>query len=71
MLVAAVLAGAIISIFQAATQVQEQTLSFVPKILVTFYVVYVQGPYIGQTLRAFLLKRLDEIIWIAAGYKHQ
>lgn len=58
-----ILAGAIvvsvaIAVFQAATQVQEQSLSFVPKILITFYMVYERGPYIWQKMQSFLLKML-------------
>ncbi|HPZ07025.1 MAG TPA: flagellar biosynthetic protein FliQ [Candidatus Eremiobacteraeota bacterium] len=70
MLVSAILVGMIIAIFQAATQVQEQSLSFVPKILITFYVVYQRGPYIWQRIMGFLHNRLEDTIWLAASYKN-
>ncbi|MEQ8169733.1 MAG: flagellar biosynthetic protein FliQ [Candidatus Eremiobacterota bacterium] len=70
MLVAAVVVGIVIAVFQAATQVQEQSLSFVPKILATFYVVYQRGPYLGQKIRAFLHARLEDVPWIATSYKN-
>lgn len=70
MLVAAVVVGVVIAVFQAATQVQEQSLSFVPKILATFYVVYQRGPYLGQKIRAFLQARLDDVPWLACSYKN-
>jgi len=70
LLVGAIVVSMAIAVFQAATQVQEQTLSFVPKILITFYLLYERGPYIGQKMKYFLLQRLDELIWLATSYKH-
>ncbi len=45
--------GLIISIFQAATQIQEMTLSFVPKIIAVVLAVAVSGPWIASTMIAF------------------
>ena len=45
--------GLIISLFQAVTQVQEQTLTFVPKIVATFVVIAVTGPWMLATLIRF------------------
>jgi flagellar biosynthetic protein FliQ len=44
-LVAGLVVGLLVSIFQAATQIQEPTLSFIPKILVTGAVVVIGGPW--------------------------
>jgi flagellar biosynthetic protein FliQ len=44
-LLAGLAVGLIISIFQAATNIQEQTLSFIPKIVVTGVVVLIGGPW--------------------------
>lgn len=38
--------GIIVSIFQATTQIQEQTLVFVPKIIATFVAILIFGPWI-------------------------
>jgi flagellar biosynthesis protein FliQ len=38
--------GVVVSIFQATTQIQEQTLAFVPKILATFVAILIFGPWI-------------------------
>ena len=38
--------GVLVSIFQATTQIQEQTLAFVPKIIATFVAILVFGPWI-------------------------
>ncbi len=53
MLIAALVVGLIISIFQATTQIQEQTLAFVPKIIVIFLVLLVAGPWIITSLVDF------------------
>ena len=38
--------GVVVSIFQATTQIQEQTLVFVPKIIATFVAILLFGPWI-------------------------
>ena len=50
MMVAALVVGLIISVFQALTQINEQTLTFVPKILAVFGVLVVTGPWLMQSL---------------------
>ena len=42
--------GLIVSVFQAATQINEQTLSFLPRLIVTLIVVIVFGPWIMNQL---------------------
>jgi flagellar biosynthesis protein FliQ len=42
--------GVVVSIFQATTQIQEQTLVFVPKIIATFVAILLFGPWILATL---------------------
>lgn len=42
--------GLIVSVFQAATQINEQTLSFLPRLIVTLIVVIVLGPWIMTQL---------------------
>ena len=45
--------GFIVSVFQAATQIQEQTLSFAPKLVVIFGVLALAGPWMGSMLLRF------------------
>ena len=45
--------GLIISLFQAITQIQEATLTFVPKMLVIFGTLAALGPWLGGTLLQF------------------
>lgn len=47
---AGLVVGLVISIFQAATQIQEQTLTFVPKLIVTFLVIILLLPWIIRLL---------------------
>ena len=44
-LLAALLTGLLVSVFQAATQINEQTLSFIPKLLAIFVVLVLFGPW--------------------------
>ncbi len=46
MLLVALIIGLVISVFQAMTQIQEQTLAFVPKILATMLAILFFGPWI-------------------------
>lgn len=47
------LVGLLVSIFQAATQIQEMTLTFIPKILAIFAALAVFGPWMLQNLIEF------------------
>jgi len=53
MLLGALSVGLIIAIFQATTQIQEQTLAFVPKILVVFLTIIFIGPWLLTSLVEF------------------
>ena len=44
-LLAALLLGLVVSVFQAATQINEMTLSFIPKLLAIFVVLVLFGPW--------------------------
>jgi flagellar biosynthetic protein FliQ len=50
MLVAALVVGVAISIFQAATQINEMTLSFVPKVLAVFAAAALAGPWLLSSM---------------------
>jgi flagellar biosynthesis protein FliQ len=52
-IVAAMVVGVTISLFQAVTQLQEATLSFVPKIVAVFFVAMISAPFIGGVLFGF------------------
>ena len=52
-LLAGLVVGLLVSIFQAVTQIQEQTLSFIPKILVTGAVIALAGPWMLDQLATY------------------
>jgi len=47
--------GLLVSIFQAVTQLQEPTLTFIPKILAVVLVIVVAGPWMMNTLLGFTI----------------
>jgi len=50
LLLPALVVGVVIGVLQAATQINEMTLSFIPKLLVTALVLIVGGPYLLQVI---------------------
>jgi flagellar biosynthesis protein FliQ len=50
LLLTALAVGLIVSIFQAATQINEMTLSFIPKMIGVFMAIVVAGPWMLQLL---------------------
>lgn len=58
----ALVIGLIISLFQALTQIQEMTLTFVPKIIAIFFSLLFFLPYMGDTLGAFMQRIAERII---------
>ena len=53
--------GLIVSIIQAATQIHEATLSFVPKVIAAVAVLAVTGPWMLTTLVEYLQRTLQSI----------
>jgi flagellar biosynthetic protein FliQ len=53
--------GLVVSVFQAATQIHEQTLSFVPKIVAAVGVLAIAGPWMLTSLVEFLQRTLQSI----------
>lgn len=60
-LIAGMLVGLIISIFQAATQINEQTLTFVPKIVAVFITLLVFGSWLIKVMTVFTIGLYDII----------
>ncbi|AFL69743.1 flagellar biosynthesis protein FliQ [Sulfurospirillum barnesii] len=61
MLLAGMIAGLSISIFQAVTQINESTLSFVPKILITIVVAIFTMPWMMNMMIEFTTRLFDMI----------
>jgi len=61
LLLAALVTGLIVSVFQAATQINEMTLSFIPKLLVMFAVAVLAGPWMLQLLVDYTRRLFESI----------
>ena len=60
-LLSVLLIGLVVSIFQAATQIHEATLSFVPKVIGAVAVLAIAGPWMLTTLVEYLQRTLQSI----------
>ena len=58
-IVMSLIVGFIISVFQATTQIQEQTLTFAPKVIVVFGVLALAGSWMGTQLLSFTFHLFD------------
>lgn len=56
--------GFVVSLFQALTQIQEQTLAFIPKILSIFIVLMLTLPFMADSLNSFMVTLTE---WIVRG----
>jgi flagellar biosynthetic protein FliQ len=59
--------GLLVSIFQAVTQLQEPTLTFIPKVLATVVVIVVAGPWMLNTMLGFTIDLWSGIPSIGSG----
>lgn len=61
LLLAVLVVGLVVSIFQAATQINETTLSFIPKLLAMFAVLVLVGPWMLTTLVDYVQRLFGSI----------
>jgi flagellar biosynthetic protein FliQ len=61
LMLAGLAVGLIVSVIQAVTQIQEQTLSFIPKIMITFVVLVVGGPWMLGQLSSYAIELWSSI----------
>ncbi|MCL1983282.1 MAG: flagellar biosynthesis protein FliQ [Clostridiales bacterium] len=54
--------GLLIAILQAATQIHEQTITFVPKLLLIGLILLAAGPWMLNTLMDFLMRIFDVMV---------
>jgi flagellar biosynthetic protein FliQ len=59
MLAGSLVVGMLVSVFQAVTQINESTLSFVPKILVVAGALAVLGPWMATTLVGYMVNTFN------------
>ena len=61
MMLAALITGLVVSIFQAATQINEMTLSFVPKLIAMFLTLVLAGPWMLTVLTDYMRRLFESI----------
>lgn len=64
MLLTALVIGLVVSVFQAATQINEMTLSFIPKLLGIFLVLIFTGPWMLNMLVDYIHRLFGNIPWM-------
>jgi len=62
MLLAGLLIGLLVSTFQAATQINEQTLTFIPKIVAVFLTLLFFGPWIIHIMTTFTIGLFETMV---------
>ena len=65
LLAGSLIVGMLVSVFQAVTQINEQTLSFVPKILVVAGALAVLGPWMATTLVNYMVGTFNSLPQLA------
>jgi len=63
-LLTALIIGLLVSIFQAATQINEQTLTFIPKLVGMFGVLIIAGPWMLGLMVDFIQRLFSNIPWM-------
>jgi flagellar biosynthesis protein FliQ len=61
MLIGALVIGLIVSIFQAVTQINEATLTFIPKMVVVTLIIVIAGPWMLDTLKGFTIEVFESV----------
>jgi flagellar biosynthesis protein FliQ len=61
LLLAALITGLLVSIFQAATSINEATLSFIPKLVAMFVTLIVAGPWMLEILTDYIRRLFESI----------
>jgi flagellar biosynthetic protein FliQ len=67
LMLAALIMGLLISFLQALTQIQEMTLSFIPKMFATFAAMLFLFPFFGRTLGSFTHELFDRIVGLGVS----
>lgn len=60
-LIASLLVGLIIAVFQSATQIQEMTLTFIPKLIIVAVIILVLGSWMGAQVIGFTVELFNSI----------
>lgn len=61
MLLGALVIGILVSVFQAITQINEATLTFIPKMMVVALIILIAGPWMLDTLKGFTVEVFESV----------
>jgi flagellar biosynthetic protein FliQ len=67
LLISALVVGLIVSIFQAVTQINEATLTFIPKMVVIFLVIILAGPWMLDVMSHYTIELFENIATMVRG----
>lgn len=67
LLLGALIIGLIVSIFQALTQINENTLTFVPKMIVIAIIIILAGPWMLDTMSSYTIHLFENIATVVRG----
>jgi flagellar biosynthetic protein FliQ len=63
-IVPSLLVGLLVAMFQAATQINEQTLSFLPRLMISFLTLIVLGPWLFNQWMSFTTRLIHSIPYV-------
>jgi len=61
LLLSALVTGLVVSVFQAVTQINESTLTFIPKMVIVALVIMLAGPWMLDVLKTYTIDLMDNI----------
>jgi len=61
LLISSLIVGLVIAMFQAATQINEMTLTFIPKLITVAVVLMIAGPWLLQNMISFTVRLYQSI----------
>jgi flagellar biosynthetic protein FliQ len=67
LLLSTLVVGLIVSIFQALTQINEATLTFVPKMIVIAIVLVLVGPWMLDLMKTYTINLFDSVSFVVRG----
>lgn len=67
LLLSTLVVGLVVSIFQALTQINESTLTFVPKMIVIAIVLVLVGPWMMDTMKTYTVNLFDSVAIVVRG----
>ncbi len=67
LLISTLIIGLVVSIFQALTQINENTLTFVPKMIVIAIVIVLAGPWMLDVMKSYTINLFDNMATVVRG----